>query len=111
MTFPPPRSNRAVTVLDGVEYAPGVRFEVVRDGARLMGMVPDNNHSFTYKSWRKYLAVGDVIECAGYGSGFGSDPGFGVEFRDPEGGLCEFHPWIGSAFNYRPEPGYLRPVE
>jgi hypothetical protein len=109
MNWPPPRERRAEQVLDGVTWAPDQEYRVVKEGAYLTGWKSSGTSS--WGSWRRDLEVGEVIVCAGFGAGFGSDPGFGVEFRDPEVGLTEFHPWVGGAFNYRPEPGYLEPVE
>lgn len=110
MPWPPSRENRGAVTVDGVLYEPGAKFRVVREGARITGLT-ESRYPGVMKDSRRYLSVGDVIECAGYGAGWGSDPGFGVEFRDPDMGLVEFHPWIGGPFNYRPEPGYLEPVE
>jgi hypothetical protein len=59
---------------------------------------------------------GDVIECTGFGAGWGSDPGFGVEWttersRADGAGYLELHPSVGGAFAYHPAPGLLRRIE
>lgn len=107
--WPPDRSDRRSINLDGIDWDPGKKFRVVVEGCQLSGWQPFEQGAFS--GWSRRLQVGEVIECAGYGAGFGSDPGFGVEFHDPEVGLAEFHPTIGGILNYRPEPGCLEPDE
>lgn len=106
-------TRRSVT-FDGVDYAIGARFEVVRDGLWIDGMIAGawpNSHQM----WRQSLEVGDVLTCLGYGPGFGSDPGYGVEFDTEKSRAagaynCDVHPPIGGIFAYRPSPGALRPL-
>ena len=109
MTWPPPRDQRRSVTYDDVVYAPGSQFRVVREGARLSGWQPMGIGN-AQRGWARDLHVGDVIVCAGFGPGWGSDPGFGIEFTDPERGLVEFWPVTGGVFAYRPAPGYLVPV-
>lgn len=102
---------RRATVMDGVEYNPRARFRVIKAPCSIAGW--KSSGPSAWNGWRRNLEVGDVIVCAGYGPGFGSDPGYGVEFQSEEPGVgtCMFHPMVGSAFDYRPAPGYLEPVE
>lgn len=110
MPWPPDRNIRRAVTVDGMVYEPGQSYRVIREGAYLSGWQQSTQGNYQ-TGWRRDLAVGDVIVCAGFGAGWGSDPGFGVEFRDPEVGLVEFQPLIGGPFNYRPEPGYLEVVD
>lgn len=98
----------------GVRYAPGAKFRVIAEGARLSGWKPYAPSAF--QGWSQTLHVGDVIECTGYGAGFGSDPGYGVEWtseqaRADHASSVDFRPQIGGAWAYRPGPGFLEPVK
>lgn len=105
--------ERTARTIDGVEYAPGARFEVLAP-CRLLGWGPVMNSAS--RGWSQELAAGDVIECTGFGAGWGSDPGFGVEWttersRADGAGYLELHPSVGGAFSYHPAPGLLRRIE
>lgn len=105
------RSDRTV---DGVEYKVGAKFRVIRGGARLSGFKPIA--PYTQQGWRQDLAVGDVIECTGYGPGWGSDPGYGIGFTSEQSlaehvNAVDFWPSAGGPFSFRPAPGYLESVE
>lgn len=100
---------RSTATLDGVEYAPGRKFKVTRAGCELSGMKPDGPYS--WRGYKRPLEVGEVITCAGFGAGFGGDPGYGVEFYEAGVGTCEFRPSTGSMWTYRPQPGCLEPIE
>jgi len=102
-------SGRTACTFDGVLYAPGRRFRVVAEGVRLSGLVPVAGGG---RGWSGELPVGTVVTCLGYGPGWGSDPGSGVEFSS-EAGLHAgaaggaLHPGTGTAFDRRPAPGLL----
>jgi hypothetical protein len=105
---------RQTTTLDGVEYAPGGKFRVVKEGARLSGWTPMAPSAWS--GWSQVLHVGDVIECRGFGPGFGSDPGYGVEWtseqaREAHAGSCDFWPSVGGMWSYHPAAGFLEPVD
>lgn len=104
-------SRRAVTY-DGITYAPGARFTVAVDGARLSGWQCDGPSA--WRGWSQPLSRGDVLTCTGYGSGLGADPGYGVEFTsaasEAAGAFhCEVLPGVFSPVAYRPVPGVLAP--
>jgi hypothetical protein len=107
------RTGRTTVTYDGVAYAPGRRFRVAREGLRLSGMVPSGPSAWS--GWAQELHPGDIVTCTGYGPGWGSDPGYGVEFateqsRSAHAGGCEIRPSVGGVFAYRPPPGALVPV-
>jgi hypothetical protein len=103
---------RTARTYDGIEYAPGRQFRVIAEGLRLYGVIPDGPSA--WRSWAQDLRPGDIVTCTGYGPGFGSDPGYGVEFTTSESeqahaGACEIRPSVGGIFGYRPAPGALEP--
>ena len=105
-------ARRAVTY-DGVAFAPGRRFRVISEGVTLDGMVAEQGG---YSGWRQQLRPGDLLTCAGYGPGFGADPGYGVEFTSPASEAaraccCQVRPMAGGVFSYRPAPGLLEPAD
>jgi len=102
-------------IYDDVLYEPGAKFRIVREGAHLSGLTPIRGMSSSYRGWRQDLHVGDVIECAGFGPGWGSDPGYGIgwfseQAREDHASFVEFYPEVGGAFAYRPAPGFLEPL-
>jgi len=104
---------RNAHTIEGVTYAPGARFRVVKEGARLSGWVPIRGGS---RGWRQDLHVGDVIECTGFGRGMGSDPGYGVEFVSEESKAAgafhvDFFPAAGGIWSYHPAEGFIEPEE
>lgn len=106
--------RRAVTY-EGVEYAPGARFRVIANGCTLDGMKPWEGQSSAWEGWRQPLQIGDTLTCEGFGPGFGSDPGYGVEWsteqsRSVTAVHCEFRPMTGGMWAYRPAPGYLERI-
>lgn len=114
---PPPEPPAYMAgVKDGL--TPGARFRVVKEGARLRGMVSAGPGASGFAD--RPLAVGDTIVCRGYGPGWGSDPGYGYHWVDDELAHATFHPsppsdpsgrWTGSVFSYgQPQVGYLEPV-
>jgi hypothetical protein len=108
-----PDRTRVSRAFDGLVYAPGARFRVVAEGGRLSGWASSGRSSWS--GWSQQLHVGDVIVCTGFGAGWGSDPGFGVEFTSEVSaaagvGSCEFYPSDGGAWSYRPPVGFLEPV-
>ena len=104
---------RRAALFDGVEYAPGKRFRVIAEGCSLHGMVvmgPGWN-----QGWKQTLYVGDVIECTGFGQGWGSDPGYGVEWTSEESKAAnahsvDFYPEVGIPFLCHPRPGFIEEV-
>ena len=91
------------------KYPAGKKFRVVAEGAHLTGWKPSGPYSFT--GARRVLHVGDIVETSGFGRGFGSDPGFGVHFKDAEIGKTEFWPSQGGVFSYEPADGFLEPAD
>jgi hypothetical protein len=106
--------TRTATTIDGVEYAPGTKFRVTKEGARLSGYAPYGLGASI--SWRQDLHVGDVVTCTGFGPGWGSDPGYGVEFTTEQSEAagashCDVWPGAGGLWNFHPAPSYLEPLE
>lgn len=106
--------RRAIT-LDGVEYVPGKRFRIIREGCSLHGMVPMPQWSNAWAGWKQELHVGDIIECTGFGPGWGADPGYGIEFtsevaKEAAASHATFFPDTGVPFAYRPQTGYMEEV-
>lgn len=104
--------RRAVTY-EGIEYAPGRKYRVRVTGAWLDGMITAGPSA--WQGWRQDLQPGDILTCTGYGPGFGSDPGFGVEFTSEQSEIdeafhCEVRPMAGGIWNYHPAPGVVEPV-
>ena len=104
--------TRAAATYDGVTYAPGARFMVVAEGARLSGWTAVPGGS---RGWGQDLRPGDVLTCQGDGPGIGSDGGSGVEWTSGEtvearAFHCDLFPAAGSPWTYRPRPGILTPV-
>jgi hypothetical protein len=107
------RHGRTTQTYDGVEYAPGRRFRVVREGLKLTGWQPKPGYQ---QGWGQDLHVGDVITCLGWGPGWGSDPGYGIEWTSEEAekvraNSLDTWPSVGGAWGYRPPVGYLEPIE
>lgn len=105
--------ERTVVSYDGVMFAPGGRFRVVRTGARLVGW--QSMHG-GFRGWVQELEVGDEIVCTGYGPGMGSDPGYGVEFTSEKSmadraSKCEFWPTVGGTWAYHPDVSFIETVE
>ena len=106
--------DRSAATFDGVDYAPGRRFRVVREGLRLDGWVA-SRHPGASDGWTQELHPGDILTCTGYGPGSGGDPGYGVEFTSEQSEAagafhCDIWPMHGDVFSYRPPPGFLEPV-
>jgi hypothetical protein len=85
---------------------------VIREGARLTGMVPVA--PYTQQGWSKQLHVGDVITCAGSGMTFG-DGVPALKWKDENGQWlandCIFQPVQGGMWSGQiPEDGYLQEV-
>lgn len=100
--------------LDGVQYERGRKFRVVAEGVTMRGLVTAGRSAWS--GWSAPLAVGDVVECLGFGPGWGSDPGYGVHWtsdtaREAGASHVEIHPGVGGIFDYRPKPGILEPME
>lgn len=102
---------RVAQTFDGTRYAPGARFRVLAP-CRLSGFTPARGGA---DGWSQTLAPGDVITCTGFGAGWGSDPGFGVEFTSDAALAarayhCDLSPSVGGVWGYRPRPGLLEPL-
>jgi hypothetical protein len=90
------------------QYAAGKRFRVVKEGASLVGMKPIPGG---HQGWSRDLVVGEVIESRGCGAGWGSDPGYGVHFKEDGIAFAEFKPnGSGNWFTYYPDESYLEEV-
>lgn len=105
------RQRNAITI-DGTEYAPGKRFRVISSGAVLSGMVSDARWANAYGGWQQKLEPGDIVTCTGFGPGFGSDPGYGVEFEtrqslEARAMNCDISPSAGGIWQYHPASGLL----
>ena len=99
--------DRRPATFDGIDYAPGRKFRVAREGLKLTGHIPVQGGA---QGWEQVLHAGDILTCTGYGAGFGGDPGYGVEFTsqqsDAAGAFhCDIWPMYGGEFGYRPPPG------
>lgn len=109
-----PDRTRSARAFDGIEYAPGRKFRVVQEGLKLSGLGPYSNGG--HVGWKQELHVGDVIECTGFGPGWGSDPGFGVEWtseaaRTARAVHCDIYPSVGGIWAYRPPAGSVEPIK
>jgi hypothetical protein len=85
-----PFERRAVTY-NGDTYAPGGRFRVIGDEARLDGQVPELGGS---SSWRQQLRPGDLLTCTG--DGFSCAPQKSHKSASP--GRSHRFPTDGTAF-------------
>lgn len=108
------RVERRASIFDEVEYAPGRLFRVIRPGMKLDGMKAHPSGGCV--GWSQDLTPGDVIECTGFGAGWGSDPGYGVEWTSGAARAAgAFHldliPLAGGLWNYHPQVGSVVPVE
>ena len=106
-------NERSTVAYDGVIFAPGATFRVVRDGLSLSGMVYAGRSA--WGGWKQDLHVGDTLTCTGFGRGWGGDPGYGVEFTTEASQTagathCDAHPAAGGVWSYHPAPGYLEPM-
>jgi hypothetical protein len=106
---------RRTVTYDGIEYAPGRRFRVIRDGLKLTGMVHGENPG-SFRGWSQQLNTGDIITCTGFGPGLGGDPGYGVEWTTPEAEAAgavhvDMKPQFFVPFGYRPHPGSVEAVQ
>jgi hypothetical protein len=93
-------------------YEAGQKYRVIREGARLTGMVPVA--PYCQQGWSKQLHVGDVITCAGSGMTFG-DGVPALKWKDEDGEWlandCTFQPVQGGMWSGQiPEDGYLQQV-
>lgn len=103
---------RSVRVFDGIPYVPGALYEV-RSPCRLSGWTPVQGG---HQGWGLRLEPGHLLTCRGYGPGWGSDPGFGIEWtceeaRAVHASACELSPSVGGAFAYRPAIGLVAVLE
>lgn len=103
--------TRTTVTYDGMEFAPGAQFIVIKP-CLLHGMTTTGPSAWSY--WSQDLAPGDVVTCLGHGMGWGSDPGFGVEFTSPESEAasaahCEISPSAGTQWSLHPVAGLLVP--
>lgn len=92
------------------KYPTGRKYRVIKEGAVLSGWKP-SGHPYSFNGWQRSLRVGEVIETAGFIRGWGSDPGYGVHFKEPGMGNVEFYPSSGGIFSFEPAEGFLEPVE
>jgi len=104
---------RSTASYDGITYAPGTRFRVVREGLTLHGLTAEAS---AYRGWSQKLSPGDVLTCTGYGPGWGGDPGYGIEFTTSEsiaaGAInCDVMPSVGGRYAFRPPAGSVEPEE
>jgi hypothetical protein len=102
--------GRQARTFDGVDYVPGAKYEVLVPGLRLSGWIPIHGGA---QGWGQQLQPGDVITCLGYGPGWGSDPGYGIEWTSEAAKAAHAYsldiwPTAGGAFDYRPPAGSVR---
>jgi hypothetical protein len=95
---------------DGLTYDAGKRFRVTKSGARLTGFILRRDGA--NQGWTQELSPGDEIECLGFGPGFGSDPGYGINWTSERAKAERAHsltvsPSEGGIWSYRPVAGYL----
>jgi hypothetical protein len=99
--------DRTPARFDGIDYAPGRKFRVIREGLTLTGHTAIIGGA---QGWEQVLHIGDILTCTGYGPGSGGDPGYGVEFTSEHSEAarafhCDIWPMYGGEFGYRPPPG------
>jgi hypothetical protein len=102
--------SRRVKEFDGVYYEPGKIYKVLKD-CQAIGWV--STSGYARKRTKVSLQPGDEIVCLGFGSGLGSDPGYGVEWEIPGNKDLKhvtLYPKAGGIWDYRPEPGLVRPI-
>jgi hypothetical protein len=105
--------DRSAATFDGIDYAPGRKFRVTREGLTLTGYTAVRGGA---DGWEQVLHAGDILTCTGYGPGSGGDPGYGVEFTSRQSETarafhCAIWPMTGSVFEYRPPAGFLEPAD
>jgi hypothetical protein len=105
--------NRTPATFDGIDYAPGRKFRVTREGLTLTGHTAVTGGA---QEWQQVLHAGDILTCTGYGPGFGGDPGYGVEFTSQQSEAarafhCDIWPMHGDEFGYRPPVGSVEPAD
>lgn len=105
-------NQRTSVTFDGIQYAPGKQFRVIAEGLTLSGMTPMPGGA---RGWSQKLEPGDILTCTGYGAGWGSDPGYGVEFTSEQSEAarafcCDVFPHDGGLWDYRPPAGSVVPV-
>lgn len=93
-------------------YVEGASFRVVKEGARLEGLVTFG--ASAWGGWSRPLRVGEVLLCRGWLPGWGSDSIPHVQFtgKDVPPNADWVHVWPMSGL-WRPYPleGYLEKVE
>jgi len=93
-----------------MEYVKGMKYRVVKSGARLSGMKPIRGGE---RGWATTLSPGTVLTCDGTSMTFGDGVPV-VKWLDADGRWiandCEFQPTQGGMWNSRPADGYLEPV-
>jgi len=93
-------------------YTEGRKFRVIREGARLSGLVPSGPSA--HRGYGFDLHVGDVITCTGWSMGWGSDSipctHWTAEGIDPSAQFVDFRPTAGLWQPY-PADGFVEPIE
>lgn len=95
------------------DFKQGTRWRVVREGARLWGMVPIA--PYAQQGWQRQLRVGDVLTCGGMGMTFG-DGVNAIKWLGENGEWlandCLFEPVKGGMWGGQvPGDGYLERLE
>lgn len=104
--------ERTPATFGGIDYAPGRKFRVTREGLTLTGHTAVIGGA---QGWQQVLHAGDILTCTGYGPGCGGDPGYGVEFTSQQSEAarafhCDIWPMNGGVFGYRPPAGSVEPA-
>jgi hypothetical protein len=95
-----------------VRYTEGKKFRVIKEGAKLSGLVPGNGP--WHNGWGRDLVVGEVITCRGFQWGWGSDPGqevfFTADNMPPHASYVKVTPTVYGAMTSWPQDGYLEEI-
>lgn len=91
-----------------VTFTKGKRYRVIKNGARITGMVSLGYGAFTGFSCK--LPIGTIITCSGSSMSFGDGVPL-VKWTDEKGNfICndaEFSPSVGGMWNRQPDSSYL----
>lgn len=93
-------------------FKEGNRFRVVREGARLEGLVYFGET--TWSGWSRNLEVGEIVTCTGWQPAWNAEhvsvANFTAENVPPNARWCSVWP-IAGLFLPWPMPGFLEPLD